>query len=62
MGYTGYIILGLSVAGALYLYNQKPADEEKSKAWVEGWKTGFLTPGPFTVLGILGVGYVITHK
>ena len=62
MGYTGYVILALSTGAALYLYNQKPDETDKSEAWVEGWKTGFLTPGPFTVLGILGVGYVITHR
>ena len=62
MGSTGYVVIGLSAGVALYLYNQKPKEKDKSDAWDEGWKTGFLTPGPFTILGLLGLGYVITHR
>ena len=58
----GEILIVASVGGALYLYNQKPEAKGKSEAWNEGYKAGFLTPGPFTVIGILGAGYLVYKK
>ena len=51
-----------SIGGALYFYSQKPEDKGKSEAWNEGYKAGFLTPGPFTVIGVLGAGYLVYKK
>ena len=55
----GILLIAASLAGAMYIYSQKPTDKDKSDAWYEGYKAGILTPGPFTVLGILGFGYLI---
>ena len=51
-----------SIGGALYFYNKKPEDEARSDAWNEGYKAGFLTPGPFTVIGIFGAGYLLYKR
>ena len=55
------LIIG-SLAVALYLYSQKPEDKARSEAWNEGYKAGFLTPGPFTVIGIMGAGYLVWKR
>jgi hypothetical protein len=55
----GELAIVASIGGALYFYNQKPVDKARSDAWKEGYKSGFLTPGPFTVIGVLGAGYLV---
>ena len=37
-------------------------DTEKSDIWKEGYTAGFLTPGPFTIIGIFGLGYLALKK
>ena len=56
---TAYVLVALSLGGAFYFYSQKPDDKSRSEAWNEGYKSGFLTPGPFTVIGIFGAGYLM---
>jgi len=58
----GEILVIASVGAAVYLYSQKPDDEGKSEAWNEGYKAGFLTPGPFTLIGVFGAGYLVYKK
>ena len=59
---TSYIVLGGSVALMLYFINQRPTDPKESEAFKKGYAAGFFTPGPFTVLGVLGAGYYISQK
>ena len=56
------ILIVASIGGALYFYSQKPEDKGKGEAWNEGYKAGFLTPGPFTVIGVLGAGYLVYKR
>ena len=57
-----YFALGGSVIVMLYYINQRPEDKEGSEAFKKGYAAGFFTPGPFTILGGLGVGYYGTHQ
>ena len=59
---TSYIVLGGSVAVMLYFINQRPTEPKESEAFKKGYAAGFFTPGPFTVLGVLGAGYYISQK
>jgi cytochrome bd-type quinol oxidase subunit 2 len=56
---TALVLVVLSITGAVYLYRHKPTDETHSSAWNEGYKAGFLTPGPFTIIGLFGAGYLM---
>ena len=56
------VILVGSLAIVAYMYNKKPDDTEKSDVWKEGYTAGFLTPGPFTIIGIFGLGYLALKK
>ena len=58
----GEFLIVASIGGALYLYSQKPEDKGKSEAWNEGYKAGLLNPGPFTIIGVLGAGYLVYKK
>ena len=55
------LVIG-SLVAALYLYSQKPEDKGQSEAWYEGYEAGFLTPGPFTIIGIMGAGYLVWKR
>ena len=59
---TSYLVLGGSVVVMLYFINQRPVDPKESEAFKKGYAAGFFTPGPFTVLGILGAGYYISQR
>ena len=59
---TSYIVLGGSIVVMHYFINQRPVDPNESEAFKKGYAAGFFTPGPFTVLGILGAGYYISQK
>lgn len=56
------ILVIASLGTAVYIYSNKPEDKDRSDAWNEGYKAGFLTPGPFTLIGIFGAGYLIYKK
>jgi len=56
------ILVIASLGTAVYIYSNKPEDKDRSEAWNEGYKAGFLTPGPFTLIGIFGAGYLIYKK
>ena len=56
------IILVGSLAIVAYMYNKKPDEKDKSDVWKEGYTAGFLTPGPFTIIGIFGLGYLALKK
>ena len=58
----GPILIVASIGGALYFYSKKPEDKGKGEAGNEGYKAGFLTPGPFTVIGVLGAGYLVYKR
>ena len=59
---TSYLVLGGSVAVMVYFIAQRPTNENESEAFKKGYAAGFFTPGPFTVLGILGAGYYISQR
>ena len=56
------VILVGSLAAVAYLWNQKPDETDKSDVWMDGYYAGFLTPGPFTIIGIFGLGYLALKK
>ena len=52
-----YLFIGLGAAVALAIvYNRRERlVDENNSDFREGYTAGFLTPGPFTILGIAGV-------
>ena len=48
-----YLIMGVGGGIALYLYLNKP--EGDTKDWNDGWKAGWLTPGPSSILLVTGL-------
>ena len=44
-----------SFVAAMYLFSQRP-DGADLPHWNEGYKAGWLTPGPYTIIALLGMG------
>ena len=57
-----YILIGLGAAVALgIVYSRKDKlTQEGNEDFAEGFAAGFLTPGPFTILGLAGLAAVTT--
>ena len=56
------VILVGSLGIVAYMYSQMPDEKDQSDAWKDGYTAGFLTPGPFTIIGIFGLGYLALKK
>ena len=56
------VILVGSLGIVAYMYSKMPEEQAQSDAWKDGYTAGFLTPGPFTILGLFGLGYLALKK
>ena len=56
------VILVGSLGIVAYMYSKMPEEKAQSDAWKDGYTAGFLTPGPFTIIGIFGLGYLALKK
>ena len=56
-----FIMLGGATAALLLYRRQRKKKEGMNEDFKRGWATGWVTPGPSTVLLLTGVGYYATR-